>query len=342
MSGTSLDGVDIAYCTFTKGAKWEFKLLNAKTFEYDVQWKKILSQLESQSAFDYVKTDVLLGQFFGKLINAFIDFHQIDKNNIDAIASHGHTIFHQPEISLTSQIGSGAHISALTDITTICDFRTVDVALGGQGAPLVPIGDLHLFYEFQSCLNLGGIANISYQENNQRISFDICMANMVGNYLCESLDLKYDENGTNAKNGQLDATLLEQMNNFKYFEQKPPKSLGKEFFTKEFKSILDASKIPTEDKLHTFGVHLGIQIGKEIRGEKCLVTGGGTYNDFWISEIQKNTKSQIMIPKKEVIDFKEALIFAFLGALRLDLQENCLASVTGASKNNIGGCIYTS
>ncbi len=340
MSGTSLDGVDIAYCSFTKGYKWEFKLLSAKTFEYDTQWKNTLSELSSKPALEYAKVNVLLGEFLGKLVNAFIDFHQIDKKEIDAIASHGHTIFHQPEISLTTQIGSGAHIAAITGIPTVCDFRTSDVALGGQGAPLVPIGDLHLFHDYKSCLNLGGIANISYQENDQRISFDICLANIVSNYLCEFLKIPFDEKGNIARNGKLDIELLAQMNSFNFFDQKPPKSLGKEFFTNYFKHILDAIEISTEDKLHTFGVHLGSQIGKVIQGTKCLITGGGAYNDFWISEIQKNTKSQIVIPSNEIIDFKEAIIFAFLGTLRLTAQENCLASVTGAKRNNIGGCIY--
>ena len=235
MSGTSLDGVDIAYCSFTKGNKWEFKLICAKTFEYDLHWKKILSEIEHQSALEFAKVNVLLGQFYGKLVNTFIDFHQIDKNEIDAVSSHGHTIFHQPEISLTSQIGSGAHIAATTGIATVCDFRTGDVALGGQGAPLVPIGDLLLFHEYDSCLNLGGIGNISYQVNNQRISFDICLANMVSNYLCEFLKITFDEKGNIAKNGKLDIELLAKMNRFTFFDQNPPKSLGKEFFVNSFK-----------------------------------------------------------------------------------------------------------
>jgi anhydro-N-acetylmuramic acid kinase len=281
--------------------------------------------------------DVTYGEYLGELLKQFIHDFQLKPQ---LIASHGHTIFHQPELSLTSQIGSGAHIAAISEIQTICDFRTVDVALGGQGAPLVPIGDLHLFSEFDYCLNLGGISNISYQESSDRISFDISLANIVGNYLCKSIDLSYDENGKIAKSGNIDTTLLQKMNNFSFFNQKPPKSLGKEFFVKQFKPILDASNIKTEDKLHTFGVHLGQQVGKIIKNGSCLISGGGAYNDFWIEEIKKNTNGNIVIPSKEIIDYKEALIFAFLGALRLEQEINCLASVTGANRNNIGGCIY--
>jgi len=340
MSGTSLDGVDIAYCEFTKNTTWTYDIIHSQTFEYNDQWKEILSLAEESSALDLARSDVFLGQLFGNLTNAFIDFHQINKDDLDAISSHGHTIFHQPELSLTTQIGNGAQIAALTGIKTICDFRTTDVALGGQGAPLVPIGDSLLFSEFDYCLNLGGIANISFQEKGQRISFDIGLANIVGNFLCRHLEAGYDKGGELAKSGKIDNSLLTKMNELEYFYLNSPKSLGKEFFNTQFQPLLDQSKSNLADKLHTFGVHLGMQIGKHINHGNCLVTGGGAYNEFWMEQINLQSKGKITLPTPQIIDFKEALLFAFLGALRLEEEINALKSVTGASKNSCGGCIY--
>lgn len=340
MSGTSLDGVDIALCEFTKSESWSFKILFAQTFNYNEQWKEILANTEDLSAIDLARNDVFLGQLFGNLTNAFIDYYKIDRNTIDAVASHGHTIFHQPEISLTTQIGNGAQIAAITGIKTICDFRTTDVALGGQGAPLVPIGDDLLFSEYTSCLNLGGIANVSFTKEKNRISFDIGLANMVNNYLCRNTTHGFDDKGGIAASGKIDQAFLDEMNVLSYFNLPFPKSLGKEFFINEFKPILDKYKLSLEDKLHTFGVHLGMQIGKQLQTGTCLVTGGGTYNDFWLQQISKNTSCELIKPNNEIIDFKEALIFSFLGVLRLRKESNSLKSVTGASKNAVGGCIY--
>ena len=340
MSGTSLDGIDIAYCEFTKKEQWEFKIIFAETFAYNDQWKNILSNVENSSAIDLARNNVFLGQLFGNITNAFIDFNKIEKSEIDAIASHGHTIFHQPELALTTQIGCGAQIAALTSIATVCDFRTTDVALGGQGAPLVPIGDRELFSEFNYCLNIGGIANVSFTENGNRISFDVGLANIVGNYLCQQLKLEYDDAGKIAASGSCDDSLLKELNAVNYFDSAPPKSLGKEFFKEEIKSILDKNKSSVEEKLHTFGVHLGYQIGRHLHNGKCIVTGGGAYNDFWVEQIKKHAKAEIVIPNKEIIDFKEALVFAFLGLLRLENEPNALSSVTGASSNSSGGCVY--
>lgn len=340
MSGTSLDGVDIALCEFTKDKSWNYAILCAETVKYSDLWKTNLANLENDTAISFAKNDALLGRYFGLLTNDFIVKNNLDKASIDAIASHGHTIFHQPELFLTSQIGSGAQIAAVTEMKTVCDFRTVDVGLGGQGAPLVPIGDQLLFKEYSACLNLGGIANISFEVNNQRISFDIGLANMVGNYLCQQTTKGYDENGALASSGQLNFSLLNEMNALAFFEKSYPKSLGKEFFVETFRPILDACEDTIANKLHTFGVHLGIQIGKSIPDGDCLVTGGGAFNDFWMSEIQKNSKGKIVKPIAEIIEYKEALIFAFLGLLRLENQPNALSTVTGASVKSCGGCVY--
>lgn len=342
MSGTSLDGLDIAYCSFTYlQGKWSYEILKSKTYNYSNEWQNKLKTIENSSALDFIKTDTELGKYFGEKVNEFIITNKINKNEIDAIASHGHTVFHQPDLGFTTQIGSGAQICAVSELKTIIDFRSLDVALKGQGAPLVPIGDLLLFNDYDYCLNIGGIANISSQENGVRIAKDITFANMIGNHLCESLNIPFDDKGKKAREGKLNLELLAFLNNLASSNKITNKSLGKETFTKEIKPFLNQLSISTNDKLHTLGHHIAEKIAENvIPKSSLLITGGGAYNDFWIALIKEKTKAKITIPSKEIIEFKEALIFAFLGALRLNKTENCLASVTGAKKDTIGGGIY--
>lgn len=340
MSGTSLDGLDIALCEFFWEDKWHYNILFAETQSYNDEFRTSLKHAKNYHARDFMRLDNEVGKYFGMLVNNFLDQHYIDKNSITAIASHGQTIFHQPDQGFTTQIGSGAQIAAITGITTICDFRSLDVALGGQGAPLVPIGDELLFGEYDYCINLGGIANISFRENSMRKSFDIGFANMASNYLSEKLGKPYDENGLIASLGNFDQNLFDQLNSLDYFETHPPKSLGKEYFDQTYIKTLNNTTINTEDQLNTFGKHLAFQISKHLKNGTCLVTGGGSYNHFWMEEIRTRSSAEIITPSSMVINFKEALIFAFLGLLRLEKQNNTLQSVTGAKKDSIGGCIY--
>lgn len=341
MSGTSLDGVDLAYCSFEKKENtWQYEIKVAKTYPYDARWQKELSTIETQSALQFVQLDNYLGIYLGKIINLFIEETGIDKNEIDAVSSHGHTIFHQPEKHFTSQIGSGAQICAETQLKTICDFRSLDVALGGEGAPLVPIGDLLLFQDYEYCLNLGGIANISHKSASAISARDITFANMAGNYLCQQINLSYDEGGALAQSGYLDKELLAQLNETVHRINKEHLSLGKELFVQYIVPLLNSYEIPVKDKLHTLGVHIAKTIAEHTtENSKILVTGGGAYNNFWIDEL-KQQQRKVIVPNQELIDFKEALVFAFLGVLRLEKTSNCLSSVTRASKDNIGGCIY--
>lgn len=342
MSGTSLDGVDIALCNFYFDKKWHYSITHCETTPYSSNWKNILANLENETALNYALHHANLGKMFGEKINHFIQKNNISK--IDAISSHGHTIFHQPQNNLTSQIGCGAQISATTGIQTICDFRTKDVALGGQGAPLVPIGDELLFSEYDYCLNLGGIANISFKKNGKRVSFDIGMANMVSNYLAQKENFEYDDKGNLAKSGNFNENLFNDLNNIDYFANSGPKSLGKEDFINSFIPLLDKHTLSNADKLHTFAKHLVTQISKTLDNspkKKLLITGGGAFNNYWISELKKTSSEQIILPKKEITEYKEALIFAFLGLLRMKNAINCLSSVTGAKQDSIGGAIYT-
>ena len=343
MSGTSLDGLDIASCTFTFSEnKWSFKINEAQTIKFPNNLEEKLKSAINLSGLDLMILNNKIGDFIGDAINNFILSENIIKNEINYIASHGHTIFHQPEISLTTQIGNGANISAATKLPVICDFRTTDLALGGQGAPLVPIGDKLLFPEYDYCINLGGIANLSFEEKSKRIAYDICPVNIVLNNLSQHLGFEYDKNGDFAKSGNINIILLEQLNNLDYYQKSAPKSLGIEYIEANVFPIIESYLISTEDKLRTFVEHISIQISKTIKAtdKKVLLTGGGTFNSFLTDRIRINTNNNIIIPSNQIIDFKEALIFAFLGVLRLRKESNCLSSVTGATHNNIGGCIY--
>jgi anhydro-N-acetylmuramic acid kinase len=340
MSGTSLDGLDIALCEFEFNDTDKYQIIQSLSAVYNEHWRLRLSNAHTLSGLELSQLDIDLGVYFGEQVFDFLKANNLDRNKIDAIASHGHTVFHQPETSLTLQIGKGSHITAITGIDTICDFRTTDVAKGGQGAPLVPVGDLRLFSEYDYCLNIGGIANVSFTENGDRISFDIGIANMASNYLCRFLDIGYDAGGQIANSGNLILEVFEKLNALPYFAAQHPKSIGREFFESELKPLLDLQKYRAEDLLHTFGKHLAFQLSKHIISGKVLVTGGGAFNTFWMDELKILTNTKIVIPDSQTIEFKEALIFAFLGALYIRNENNCLSSVTGADSNAIGGCLY--
>jgi anhydro-N-acetylmuramic acid kinase len=341
MSGTSLDGVDIAFCTFNfREGKWKYTIAKAETIPYSNEWKKRLSELENHNALEFAAADAEYGHYLGKITHAF---HQKYKLIPNFIASHGHTIFHQPVSKLTAQIGKGSAIAAETGFPVVCDFRSTDVALGGQGAPLVPVGDRLLFAQYTYCLNLGGFANISYEESGSRIAFDICPANIVLNYLTGFLDKDYDENGSLASSGNPAPALLEALNNLEFYHRPPPKSLGKEWVISEIHPLLKHSGIPVSDKLSTCVEHIAIQVAGALTpspSSTLLVTGGGAFNGFLIERIRALTGVELVVPDPLTINFKEALIFAFLGVLRWRGEINCLKSCTGASHDNVGGAIY--
>jgi anhydro-N-acetylmuramic acid kinase len=340
MSGTSLDGLDICYCSFsvTKDNKWNYKINTATTIDISLDLKTKLKNAITFSGLDLALLNNEMGDFIGHSINQFIKKHSI--NSIDFISSHGHTIFHQPEKKLTLQIGNGANISSITKYPVICDFRSVDLALNGNGAPLVPIGDNLLFAEYDYCLNLGGIANISYQDK-RRIAFDICPTNIVLNKLASELGKEYDENGDFAKSGKINNTLLAELNRIEYYQKSHPKSLGFEWVEQNIFPILKNYEISIEDKLRTYTEHIALQISKQLKKDSSLfITGGGVFNHFLIQRLNEVSDVKIVIPSKEIINFKEALIFGFLGVLRYRNEINSLKSVTGAMFDNIGGCIY--
>jgi anhydro-N-acetylmuramic acid kinase len=342
MSGTSLDGLDVAYCEFASDAgKWNYKILAANTYSYSAEWKERLQTLPQQNAFTYVKTHVEYGHLLGNFVKKFIKEYNL---NADYIASHGHTIFHQPHINLTSQIGDGAALATVSGLPVICDFRSMDVALGGQGAPLVPIGDKLLFSDYQYCLNIGGITNISFDENGTRKAFDISPANMVLNYFAEREGIPFDKDGLLASSGKIQSDLFNELNLLPFYADYTSKSLGREWFESIFLPVILAYNYSNIDILSTVTEHIAYQIGRAIKEnskEKMLITGGGAKNFFLIERIAFYLPHiQIVIPDNLLIDYKEALIFAFLGYLRVNNQINCLKTVTGASTDHIAGAVY--
>lgn len=344
MSGTSLDGIDMALCSFQPsqdGLDWQIYV--ADTFEYPQKWLKLVSEAHRLNSEDLLLLHHSYGNFTGEMINAFFRRHDIDKSSVDAVSVHGHTIFHQPEKKLTFQLGHGASIAAKISLPVICDFRTQDMVLGGQGAPLVPIGDRLLFGAYDYCLNIGGIANISMEQAGYRLAWDICPANMVLNYLSRKIDLIYDENGDHASQGRVDEALLALLNNLSYYAQKPPKTLGREWVEREIYPLLEHSQLTVKDQLATFIEHIAMQTGRAMAGHggtNLLITGGGAYNKYLVHRLNKSTGISVILPEARVIEYKEALIFALLGYLRLQNQTNILGSSTGARKDHISGIIY--
>jgi len=341
MSGTSLDGLDIAFCSFNyKNNCWDFNIIHAETIKYPPKLIKLLSTAFNLDALNFWKLHVEFGRFCGNATKKFI---LKNKCNPQLIASHGHTIFHQPQNGFTCQIGDGSQIAAITGINTVCDFRSKDIAFKGQGAPLVPIGDYFLFPKADACLNIGGIANISFKSKSKMIAFDICPANMVFNHYANLKGKKMDKNGQIAKKGSINYLLFNKLNKLDYYKSNSPRSLGREWIFEKIIPLIDKHEILIENKLHTIVEHSAFQIANTINKNKLkhvLISGGGAYNQYLIERIQNYTKSELIIPQSKIIEFKEALVFAFLGVLRILEKENCLKSVTGAKKNNCGGAIY--
>ncbi|WP_299011665.1 anhydro-N-acetylmuramic acid kinase [uncultured Tenacibaculum sp.] len=339
MSGTSLDGIDLAYIKMHENLYEDFRIIQAETVSYSNEWKNKLQEAINYDEKDLQILDVNYGEFLGSILNNFIREHRISK--LDFIASHGHTVLHQPENGITLQIGNGQVIANVTQQKVVCDFRTQDVALGGQGAPLVPIGDRLLFTDYDYCLNLGGFANISYEENKQRIAFDICPVNIVLNHYTRKIDLEYDNEGEIASEGKINMGLLRRLNELSFYQELPPKSLGLEWVQENIFPLVDKYEINIPSVLRTFIEHTALQIGNVVENEATiLVTGGGAFNTFLMSRIEFYAKTKIKQADKELINYKEALIFALLGVLKVQNKVNCLQSVTGAKKDHSSGEVF--
>ncbi len=347
MSGTSLDGVDLALIDFrVDDTKWTFEIIKSETICYSSFW---VNQLQSAIHFSETELETLnqeYTQLLAQIIFDFIQKHSI--SNLDAVCSHGHTILHQPQKGFTLQIGNLPELATIINQKVVCDFRIQDVQLGGQGAPLVPIGDRILFSDYDFCLNLGGFSNVSFEENGNRIAFDISPVNTVLNFYANQLGLEFDDKGKIARSGKVNQNLLKNLNSLDFYQKKQPKSLGFEFVKETILPLIDRYEIAVKDKLCTFTEHIAIQTAMALdnillRSEtkSMLVTGGGAYNDFLLERVDFYLPNiEIIIPSKTILEYKEALIFGLLGVLKLRNEINVLSSVTGAKMDHSSGIIY--
>ncbi len=339
MSGTSLDGLDLALCEFSqKENGFDYKIIKAITVPYSDEIENRLRNATSLNVLEFVKLHSDYGKFIAEKINEnFSDYR------IDYISSHGHTVLHYPEKDLNFQLGDGARIAANTGITTVCDFRSTDIALGGQGAPLVPGGEKLLFPDYDVFLNLGGFSNISFHEDNKITAFDISPANYALNYFARQLGKPFDHNGLLGKKGKINENLLHDLNALSYYSQKGSKSLSDHWFYTEFLPVCEKYNIETLDLLRTIYEHIAVQIGNTLEkydAKKVLVTGGGAFNSFLLERLKNYTNAKLIVPKKEIVDYKEAVIFALLGLLRILKIDNVRSDVTGSKKDNCGGAVY--
>ncbi|MAZ92966.1 MAG: anhydro-N-acetylmuramic acid kinase [Lentimicrobiaceae bacterium] len=338
MSGSSLDGIDIAYCKFYFIEEWKFEIIYTTTHYYDEEWRLLLANATSIGSEELIKLDIDFGNYIGKVVSNFINDKNIEPN---IISSHGHTVFHAPENGYTLQLGNGQAIANKTGVRTIFDFRTEDILNGGQGAPLVPIGDQLLFNSYDYCLNVGGIANISFTKDDKRVGFDVCPANQLLNFLSQQLGKPYDEDGNFAQLGKINPLLFDQLNNHPYYNMEYPKSISNQLVQSSFIPMLDNFKASIEDKLYTVCKHIAFQTNKYVvdKKSKILITGGGANNKFLVRSLQLETNAKVIVPNSNIIDFKEAIIFGLMGVLKQLKLVNCLSSVTGANKDSSTGII---
>jgi anhydro-N-acetylmuramic acid kinase len=341
MSGTSLDGLDLALCRLTRnGSRWNYSIDKATTLPYTDTWTMKLTQAHRLDAKSFLILHKDYGRYIGENVNYFIASSVFP----DFVSSHGHTVFHEPSKGLTFQLGDGAMLAATCGITTISDFRSFDIALGGQGAPLVPVGDEGLFGEYDYCLNLGGFANISFRQNSNRIAYDICPVNTILNYLSQKFGFPFDKDGNIGRIGHIINSLLRKLDAIAFYATSPPKSLGREWLEQYVLPLFDAHSHSVQDQLRTVYQHIVNQISANLISDPSktvLVTGGGALNLFLVESLRSSTKCEIKIPADDLIHYKEALIFAFLGALKIRNEINCLSSVTGARTDTSSGVIYT-
>ncbi len=346
MSGSSMDGIDIALCNITDDdGKYTWEIDAAHTYPYDDKWRVRLSQLRKADALAFAKTDVFYGHYLGQLVNDFVAKYQVSP---DMVASHGHTVFHYPGELITRQVGDGASLSAICNLPVVSDFRSMDVAKGGEGAPLVAIGDELLFPEYDYCLNIGGFANISGMVGEYRVAFDISPANILLNRVARDLNLDYDHNGEIASKGAINYPLLAQLNEIDFYKLPFPKSLNRDWINEELWHLVkEGERLSPEDKMKTFVDHIATQIGKSLdyissnnsTGKKVMVTGGGAFNLTLMDYIRTHNDAEFIIPDEKLVKFKEALVFALMGVLRIENKVNIKKTYTGAKSDSVSGSL---
>ncbi|HEX5152241.1 MAG TPA: anhydro-N-acetylmuramic acid kinase [Parafilimonas sp.] len=354
MSGSSLDGLDIVFTELEESrGLWTYEIKAAACYAYNDEWKEKLISAKNINAHDYFLLHAAYGRYLAECVNKFIEENDLH-HRVQLIASHGHTVFHEPVSGVTTQLGCGATLAALTEINVVSDLRIIDVALGGQGAPIVPLGEKLLFPDFDFYLNIGGIANLSFQREKEFIAFDVCPANRVLNLLAQKTGKEFDENGDMAARGQIRTPLLERLNTLDYYKSPAPKSLSNNFGTDVVFPLIESFNLHEPDALRTYTEHIAFQIQESVQnmivnnaakqgGFKLLVTGGGAFNKFLVEKINENlaiSNVEVIIAENNIVFYKEALIMGLLGVLRWREENTVLASVTGALRNSIGGAVW--
>lgn len=342
-----MDGLDIAHVSLEEkeDGKWDYSINAGTTIEYEEKWRLRLSKLRHQSSMIFHKTDRFYGQFIGQHIKQFLEDNNLEA---DLVASHGHTVFHQPENNITVQVGDGNSITAYSGIPCVTNFRALDVIVGGEGAPLVGVADEHLFGEYDMCLNLGGFANISADLNGSRVAFDVSPCNIVLNRIAREFNQEFDTDGEIASRGQIDYDLLDDLNDIEFYSYEPPKSLGREWISSNFWSYVRNSVAKKEDKMATLVDHIAQQVANNVEDlssgdasmKRLLITGGGAFNKSLIEAIRKHTEAEVIVPEATLINYKESLAFALLGILRVQNKINVHSVATGASKDTVSGSLY--
>lgn len=350
MSGSSLDGLDIVFAEFQEtGGKWSYTIRNADCLPYEDGWGERLARATTLTAGEYLRLHSEYGHYLGKQVNRFIEDHGL-QFQVALISSHGHTSFHLPPV-FTAQLGDGAALAAETGLPVVTDLRALDVALGGQGAPIVPIGEKLLFPDHALLLNIGGIANLSAHTGQDPIAFDICPANRVLNYFASLEGMEFDRDGALALSGRVQESLLAELNKLAYYHQPPPKSLANQFGTDTIIPMLVKSGHSTSDILRTYVEHIALQVAAAVKqyagvqdnGNSLLITGGGAFNQFLVERISVNLQSMgisVVVPDSDLVKYKEALIMALLGVLRWRDEFTTLPSATGAKRGSIGGALW--
>lgn len=354
LSGSSLDGADLAVCSFsvdpltpTKLLSWNIHL--ARTIPYPQEWITRFKNLPGASARDLVLADTELGHYYGVLINQLLKEHSI---TVDLISSHGHTIFHFPELKTTTQIGDGAAIVSETGIDTVTQLRSVDVAFAGEGAPLAPLGDRYLYPGYTYYLNLGGIANVTAYQDEKIIAFDICPCNQIFNALAETIGQDFDRDGAIAASGNLNHPLLARLQDDDYLIKPYPKSLDNTWSQEHQVKQAIQWDARLEDKMNTAVEFVALEIAKACRQltqpessterPTLFCTGGGALNAHLISRIAFHCPEiELVLPSRKIIEFKEVSFIALAGLFRCLRVPNLYASVTGAPSDTINGALYS-
>jgi anhydro-N-acetylmuramic acid kinase len=375
MSGSSLDGLDIAYVHLQERVSssaqaprgWEFQLIHTACYPYPAEWRQRLAMAPGASALEYQLLHTEYGHYLGQQVLRFIEEHGI-QYQVQLICSHGHTALHWPARKMTAQLGDGAALAAVTRINVVSDLRAMDMALGGQGAPIVPIGEQLLLSGYELFLNIGGIANISRHGGSAAagsaaagfgaapgsggfVAFDVCPAGRMLNELAADKGLAYDDGGRLAACGHVDEVLLRKLDALPYYGMGYPKSLSNEFGMQMVLPLIREAGLSTADGLRTYTEHIAGQVRRAVEtlliGDggpvRMLATGGGAHNTYLVERIQGRLKDlgvEVVVPDAALVDYKEALVMALIGVLRWREENNVLASVTGASRDSIGGAVW--